>query len=242
MVFVNCDMGERGPNHPVDLALMNYIGMANIACGGHAGDPASVEAFTRVAREKGVKVSAHLSYPDRAGFGRSTMTISPSDLVTSLDSQMDLMPAVKTVKLHGALYNDANVDPRLAATLAAWMRSRGITEVVTVFDSHLAAAARSEGISVIREAFAERRYAYDGVKNQLRLVDRRKAYALIKDRNEAVIQSMTIVNRHRVTAFVEDAAGRVTTVEVPIEADTLCIHSDSEIALALARDLASLLR
>ena len=138
MILINCDIGERGADHPVDMELMDHVGMANIACGGHAGDAASVEAFLRRARGRGVKVAAHLSYPDRENFGRSTIEISDEDLLASLDRQMELMREARTVKFHGALYNDANVDVRRARLLAKWMKAKGIEEVVTPFDSELA--------------------------------------------------------------------------------------------------------
>lgn len=242
MVFINCDIGERGVTHPVDLALMNYIGMANIACGGHAGDEESVAAFMRVAQEKGIKVSAHLSYPDRAGFGRTTMSISQADLLKSLDLQMELMPEAETIKFHGALYNGANADLGLSEVLVQWMKERGITEVVTMFDSDLAAAAQRVGILVIREAFAERRYSYDPVRKQLRLVDRKKSHATIKELDEAVRHSLRMVKERSVLAYLEDNGATVGRIEVPVEIDTLCIHSDSEITLELARRLSSLLR
>lgn len=242
MVLINCDIGERGLNHPVDLALMDYIGMANIACGGHAGDEESVAAFMKMAAEKGIKTAAHLSYPDRAGFGRTTMSISDANLLRALHVQMALMPEAKTVKFHGALYNNANVDSRLAGLLAQWMKERGIQEVVTMFDSDLAAASIQAGLAVIREAFAERRYSYDPSRKQLALVDRKKNYARIKDPDEAIQQSLKMVKEQKVLAYLEDNAATIRRMEVPIEVDTLCIHSDSEIALELAKRLWSLLR
>ena len=73
---VNCDIGERGADHPVDRQLMELIDIANIACGGHAGDETSIHAFCQLAEQHGVTVTAHLSYPDRENFGRRSLDIS----------------------------------------------------------------------------------------------------------------------------------------------------------------------
>ncbi len=242
MITINCDIGERGTDHPVDILLMESIGMANIACGGHAGDAESVKAFMKRAEERGVKVAAHLSYPDRENFGRITMMLSDEDLVRSLDEQRGMMPHVKTVKFHGALYNDANVDRRLAAVLVDWMKRRGMNEVVTPFDSELASEAKQAGIKVIKEAFAERRYAYDPAKKQLTLVSRKKNYASITDCAEAVSHAVKIVKKGIVTGHVEDAHGGVVLMEVPIECETICVHSDSAIALELVKELSRIFK
>ncbi len=241
MITINCDMGERGADHPVDIELMRYISMANIACGGHAGDVESVKVFLKKAEEMSVKVTAHLSYPDRENFGRTTMHISAQGLLKSLDEQCAMMPHVKTVKLHGALYNNANVDVKLAKLIAKWMKNKLIKEIVTPFDSKLAVEAKKLGLKVIPEAFAERRYTYNPQKKQLTLVSRKKDYASIKDCEEALEHTVKIIKEGRVTAYVEDAEGKLTTFEVPIQAETICIHSDSEISLDLARRLAGLL-
>lgn len=241
MILINCDIGERGAHDLTDMELMKHIGMANIACGGHAGDAESVDAFLARAQEGGVRVAAHLSYPDRENFGRSTITISDQDLLGSLDRQIGMMPNVRTVKFHGALYNDANVDGRLAGLLVGWMKSREIEAVVTPFDSEVAKAAALLGLKVISEAFAERRYDYNPAKKQLTLVSRRKSYASIKDCEEAVKHVLKIVKSGKVSAYIEENDGTTTVAEVPIEAETICIHSDSEIALELAIKLSTLL-
>ena len=116
-MVVNCDIGERGVNHPTDLKLMTLISTANIACGGHAGDRESVDAFCALADKNNVTVSAHLSYPDKENFGRISMKIDPERLADSLSEQYELMPpAVKRIKFHGALYNDAVAEVQVVGT------------------------------------------------------------------------------------------------------------------------------
>lgn len=235
-MFVNCDIGERGADHPVDMKLMKLIGMANIACGGHAGDKESVEAFRRLAAEENVKVSAHLSYPDRINFGRVSMQISNRELFDSLSRQYSLMPDVTCVKFHGALYNDANTDKQLALLLTDWMVQNGIKEVVTPFDSVLARIAEESGIVVLAEGFAERRYDMNPETGQLTLTSRRYPDSSITDLNEAVCQAKKMTEEGLVAAFVRTDE-KTEVRECPIRTETICIHSDSVIALDLAKAL-----
>lgn len=240
-MILNCDIGERGTCHPVDLALMDYIQMANIACGGHAGDAGSAAFFMNLARGKGVAVAAHLSYPDRAGFGRCSMSISPAGLFAALDSQLELIPGTKTVKFHGALYNDAVVDENLAGLLARWAKKQGIDRVVTMPDSALAGACGKEKITVIREAFVERRYTCDLPAGPLRLVDRSREWASIADCDEAIEQALKIVRESRVDVYPDGRARALRACERTLVVDTVCIHSDSPLSLDLARRLVTAL-
>jgi 5-oxoprolinase (ATP-hydrolysing) subunit A len=244
-VRLNCDMGERGPDHPTDRELMRWIDIANIACGGHAGDEASVRAFLELAREHEVTVTAHLSYPDRENFGRKSMDISPSRLRTSLAEQHALLPEIRTVKFHGALYNESCRRDDLAAVLTDWLLRAGITAVVTMPDSALARTCTQAGITVLAEAFAERRYRLDTSTGSLSLVDRDRADASIHTVDEAVHQAEGIIRRGEVTALVDelsagaDMDGRSATGRtVSLQVETICIHSDSAIALPLVRELA----
>ncbi len=237
-MVVNCDIGERGVNHPTDLKLMTLISTANIACGGHAGDRESVDAFCALADKNNVTVSAHLSYPDKENFGRISMKIDPERLADSLSEQYELMPpAVKRIKFHGALYNDAVAEGRLASFLTEWMKRNAVNEVIAPNDSALAAAARNAGIKVEAEGFAERRYIWDPRTRQLALMPRRYPEASIKNLKEAVEQSVRMVRSGEVTAFVETGGEWIERL-CPIVVETVCIHSDSVIAV----DLAELLR
>ncbi len=236
-MHINCDIGERGADHPVDIELMKHISMANIACGGHAGDGESIDAFKKLAEENQVAVTAHLSYPDRENFGRFSMDIAPADLLKSLDAQYELIGGVDKVKFHGALYNDCWVRPDLSRILAGWLKEQGIKTVVTPYQSCLAAESLTLGMDVFYEAFAERRYAYDPRTGQLTLVSRKLDYASIHDLDEAVAHAMNIVKNGKIDGHITRADGTVTTEEVDIKADTICIHSDSPISLELAAKL-----
>lgn len=230
MTMINCDIGERGPLHEGDTRIMKYIHIANVACEGHAGDKESVDSFRTLAQANGVGIAAHLSYPDKENFGRASMELPDEELLAALDRQLALMPGVKMVKFHGALYNEAWKDSRLADLLAGWLMRNGIGTVLAPHDSELAAAARRLGLTVLREAFIDRRYRCDAKNNRLRLASRASTDAVISDIDEALSQAEEIMLR-----------GRVNVSNLPdkpywheIKADTVCIHSDPSTALELA--------
>lgn len=233
-MVLNCDIGERGAHHPVDCALIDHIGMANLACGGHAGDPATIAAFRHRAAERGIAVSAHLSYPDREHFGRRTLTIPWKALAASLEEQYRHLPDVPAVKFHGALYNDSCRDEVLAERLAQWLRATWCTTVITMPNSALAKACGAAGVAVLREAFAERRYVRDGETGLLSLMRREFPEASIHTLEEAVDHARNIILHRQVTVVEHPGDPESPTRTVAMEADTLCIHSDSPIALELA--------
>lgn len=233
MIQLNCDIGEKGPLHEGDCKLMAYIHIANIACDGHAGDKETVDSFRTLAQASGVGVTAHISYPDKPNFGRATMALPEAELLASLDKQLALLPGVRMVKFHGALYNDACADSRLAETLAGWLMRNSIVTILAPADSELAASARRLGVTVLREAFADRRYAWDEEGGHLRLAPRGQAGAVIESVAEALAQADEIARRGRVNVSGDPAR----PVWKEIKADTVCIHSDSPIALELAMKL-----
>lgn len=237
MIKINCDIGEREPDNVVDIELMKYIQIANIACGGHAGNEETIAVFRDLAYENDVEIAAHLSYPDKENFGRVTMDISPKDLMLSLDEQYALMPDVKMVKFHGGLYNDCSSDSALAEVLTGWLVDNAISRIITPHNSELANAALVAGVAVMAEAFAERRYVYDAETDRLSLVNRKKEYASIHECDEAVQHTVDIINGGFVHAYVEKPGERLVQEKVTIKADTICIHSDSDISLELAKRL-----
>ena len=233
MIQINCDIGEKGPLHEDDCRLMEFIHIANLACDGHAGDKETVESFRTLAQAREVGISAHLSYPDKPNFGRATMALPEDELLAALDAQLALLPGVKLVKFHGALYNDAWRDAALAGLLAGWLMRNGIGGVLAPADSELAAEARRLGITVLREAFIDRRYAWDAEGGRLRLASRSEPDATITDIEEALAQADEIIRRGRVNVSGNPAS----PVWKEIKADTVCIHSDSPIAPGLAARL-----
>ena len=210
-IDLNADLGE---GCPFDAELMPLISSANIACGGHAGDVDSMRAAVHLAHAHGVRIGAHPSYPDRAHFGRRTMHIEASQLVFSLTAQLWALKAVciedgiavSYVKPHGALYNDAAVNPILAEQIA-----RLIYEidpdlaVMALADSCLLSAAKNLGLATIAEGFADRAYLPDGT-----LMPRAEEGALLSD--TAAVQAQACALSSRV--------------------DSICVHGDNPDAVA----------
>jgi 5-oxoprolinase (ATP-hydrolysing) subunit A len=239
-ILINCDIGERGIENETDLLIMPHIHIANVACGGHAGDSTSARFFTDLAGRYDVIVSAHLSYPDLENFGRKSMAIGMNELSDSLDSQIENLPEATWVKFHGALYNDACTDKKLSETLADWMERRRITHVMTLGGSELAKASKNRIISVVAEFFVERRYTLDSQRCQI-LVPRSKSYASIHDCGEALEQIRQFIEEHSVKIVVsENPDGALITETHLILAETICVHSDSPIALQLIKGITEL--
>ena len=213
MIDLSADMGEGSPGED---EIWPLITSANVACGGHYGDEQSMTAAARHAREFGVQVGAHPSYPDRENFGRKTMSMPPATLRASLVAQIQALRAltgITFVKPHGALYNDAHVDAALSALIIAAIREVDSSlAIVCPAKSKMADAARAAGTRVIREAFADRRYNPDGS-----LVSRKEPGALL-DVDEAAAQAKLLASAGQVVA--RDGS----RISVPF--DTVCVHAD----------------
>ncbi len=214
-MLINCDIGERGIAHEVDDALMTMIDIANIACGGHAGDQDSIAYYKKLAKQHHVKITAHLSYPDKANFGRKVLDISHDALLDSLDEQYALISDIKTVKFHGALYNEANVNIDLATVLLAWLEKNNINEILTPSNSLL--NTLNTKLNVLNEAFLDRSY---WIKDDiLQLTPRSLPHAVITDPEVALEQ------------FKALQSGQLHNI--PLKVQTLCLHSDNTHALEI---------
>src|SRR5262249_29139234 len=170
IIDLNCDMGEL-EDSAHEAALMEYITSANIACGGHAGDEATMERTARLALARHVHIGAHPGYPDRANFGRIEIPMSPTDIAATVREQIERLDAVVRklggeivhVKPHGALYNvavkNAEVARAIGEGVAQW------NDKVPIFGlaaSPMLDVWRSMGLKVKGEGFADRRYEPDG--------------------------------------------------------------------------------
>jgi UPF0271 protein len=214
-VALNVDLGEL-PGEPEELYELATV--VNVACGGHAGDAATMARAVGLARAHGADIAAHPSYPDRADFGRKTVRIAAEDLERSIAEQCAALQAiaggaVRAVKLHGALYHDASRDPHVAeAVMAGAARGLGAGDVVWIGPARGALwdRARALGLACVREGFADRGMQPDGS-----LVPRGQPGALIEDPARAAEQALKLAR-----------AGAV---------DTLCVHSDTPNAVPIAR-------
>ena len=233
---INCDMGEGFGLYRMgnDAALMPLIDLANVACGFHASDPSIMRATVRLAKQHGVKVGAHPSLPDLQGFGRRAMAITPAeveDLVTYQTGalvaflQAENMP-LHHVKPHGALYGMAAREEKFAAAIADAVRPFGVPILGMAFTAH-ERAYRDKGVELIPEFYADLDYDGDGNLILSRVHDN-------VDPAKARDRVLRVMRQHVVATI----AGR----DIPVKATTVCVHSDTPSALAIAAELSRTLR
>jgi 5-oxoprolinase (ATP-hydrolysing) subunit A len=224
-IDLNCDLGEGGMN---DTALMPWITSANIACGAHAGDEATMRATVALAAQHGVAVGAHPGFADRENFGRSEQTLTARALHELITGQIEALRAcgsLRHVKPHGALYNQAARDRSIAEVVAEAVHAVDPKLILfALAGSELVRAGRARGLRVASEVFSDRTYQADGS-----LTPRSRRDALISDEPSAVAQ---------VLRMLRDGVVRSTDgSDVPIEADTVCVHGDGPMAVAIIRRL-----
>jgi UPF0271 protein len=236
---LNCDVGEL-PEALADgtqEAILRQVTSANIACGGHAGDSQMMRATIEQAQRCGAAIGAHPGYEDRANFGRVELALSSEEIAASVCKQILALAKVAErcgarighVKAHGALYNQAARDRRIARAIAegaaGWRRD---VTLVGLAGSIMLEEFRTAGFAVAAEAFADRKYEADGSLRARKFRD-----ALLHDPAEAAAQALRIAREGSVVA----ANGAV----VPLEVQTICIHGDTpgapEIASAVRRAL-----
>jgi 5-oxoprolinase (ATP-hydrolysing) subunit A len=217
-IDLNCDMGELADDRH-EAALMEYITSANIACGAHAGDEATMERTARLAIERGVHIGAHPGYPDRANFGRVEMPMTDEEIAAEIYAQIVRLEAVVSklgasivhVKPHGQLYNVAvhngHVARAIGEGVARW--NPGVT-VFGLAGSPMLEVWRGMGLAVAGEAFADRRYEPDGT-----LRSRKFADALITDPAAAAAQAVRLAREGL--------------------AQTICVHGDTPGAVTILK-------
>ena len=232
-IDINCDMGESygAWKMGADAEVMPYISSANVACGFHGGDPATIRQTVRLAVDHGVAVGAHPSLPDLQGFGRRAMKISPQDMYDLVVYQAGAVEAfaraagakLHHVKCHGALYNMAAQDEALSQAMARAVRDLGGGVMLyALSNSTMMHVGRKEGVKVAGEVFADRGYSDDGT-----LSPRGKPGAMIEDAAVAVERALAMIDKGYVTAL----SGK----PVPVSADTLCLHGDQPGAVTFAK-------
>jgi UPF0271 protein len=232
---LNCDMGESTHLWEYrierDFALLAYITSMNLACGFHAGDPLTMHRLTEAAVKTGVAVGAHPGFSDRENFGRSVMLLSPEEVYDLVLYQLVVLEVylksngarLHHVKPHGALYNMAAKDAALSDAICRAVKDYDPRAMIYgLSGSELTAAAERWGLTARSEVFADRTYQDDGT-----LTPRSQPNALLDNELDAVRQVLQMVEKGTVTA--------VSGKEIPVAADTICIHSDGAHALELAK-------
>ena len=234
-IDLNCDMGESygAWKMGADAEVMPYITSANIACGFHAGDPATIRKTVRLAVDRGVAIGAHPSLPDLMGFGRRVMRISPQEMYDLVIYQAGAVEAfaraagakLHHVKCHGALYNMAANDEGLSEAMIRAVKDLGSNVMLyALSESRNFQLAKKAEVRVAGEVFADRGYSDDGT-----LAPRDQPGGMIEDPAASVKQVLGMIEEGYVTSL----AGK----RVPVAADTLCIHGDQPGAVVFAQTL-----
>ena len=234
-VDLNSDLGESFGAYTIGLdeQVIAHISSANIACGYHAGDPLVMDKTVAAAKAAGIAIGAHPGYPDLIGFGRRNMTCSPAEVKAYVKYQLGALMAfaaahgmkMQHCKPHGALYNMAGKDAALARAIA-----EAIAEVdssiilLALAGSQMIKAGEEAGLRVASEVFADRAYQADGS-----LVPRKQPGAVIHDTDEAIARTIRMVKEGKVTA--------ITGEDVPLKADSICVHGDNPSAVEFVRNI-----
>ncbi|MEU9488930.1 5-oxoprolinase subunit PxpA [Streptomyces decoyicus] len=241
VIDLNADLGEGFGRWQLtdDEALLSVVTSANVACGFHAGDPATMRRVCELAAERGVVIGAQVSYRDLAGFGRRAMDVPPDELSAETTYQIGALEVfaraagarVGYVKPHGALYNRCVHDEEQAAAVIDGISAAGGSlPVLGLPGSRLHEAAQRAGLPVVGEAFADRAYTAEGT-----LVPRREPGAVLHDADEVVKRALGMARDHTVTSH----DGR----RVGITARSLCLHGDTpgaaDLALRVRSELAA---
>jgi UPF0271 protein len=231
-IDLNCDMGEGFGAWAMgnDAALMQHITSANIACGFHAGDALIMRATVRLALQHGVAIGAHPGFPDLQGFGRREMKFSPDEIFAMTLYQIGALQAILKseggalhhVKPHGALYNMAAKDRKLADAIAQATQKAGADLLLYgLSGSALIEAGKAIGLRTASEVFADRTYQDDGS-----LTPRSQPNALIENAAQAAVQALQMVQNQKVFS--------VNGKTVSLMAETICLHGDGAQALEFA--------
>ncbi|WP_220502130.1 LamB/YcsF family protein [Microbispora sp. H10670] len=233
---LNADLGEGYGIWRLgdDLALLDLVTSANVACGFHAGDPLIIRRTCAAAVDRGVAIGAQVSYRDLAGFGRREMEVDPEELCSDVLYQLAALDGmarsmggrVSYVKPHGALYNRACRDEEQAeavvAAVTAFTPAVSALPILTLPGSALARMAGRHGVPTVAECFADRAYTPEGT-----LVPRRRPGAVLHDPDEVAARAVRMA-----------VEGVVTTIEggeVRVGARSVCVHGDTPGSVRIAR-------
>jgi UPF0271 protein len=230
-IDLNADVGEGFAS---DTDLIPFVTSVNIACGGHAGDEATMKATVALAIRHGVAIGAHPGFEDREHFGRREMPITPREAAALVRRQTrklqvvaeDQGAVVGHIKLHGALYNMASFSPALATAITESimeesLRESGPAVVYALAGSCFISIGRKMGLSIIGEAFADRLYLGDGTLSP------RSTAGAVLGQEQATAQALTLAQEGSVIAS--------NRAKVVFDVGTLCLHGDSPEAVESAR-------
>lgn len=238
-IDLNSDLGESFGQWTLgdDAAILHSVSSANVACGFHAGSPANLLQTLKAAKARDVVVGAHVSYPDLVGFGRRNMDIASEELTADVIYQIGALQGlahaagteVRYVKPHGALYNTIAHNERQAlAVINAILAINPALPLVGLAGSPLLALAQQHGLNTVAEVFADRAYHSDGT-----LVSRQQSGAVIHHAQEVAERMLQWITK-----------GGLISIEghfTPIEAQSICVHGDTQEAVVMATRIRQLL-
>lgn len=238
---LNCDLGESFGSWQMglDSAVMPHIDMANIACGFHAGDADVMAKTLQLAKQHNVMLGAHPSYPDLQGFGRRSMALSHSEIVNCLHYQIAALDGMAQshgmnlsyVKPHGALYNDMMSQPvvfdAVLDAVARYYKPLKLMILATAEQQKYRDLAVAKDVSLLFEAFADRRYTDEG-----KLAPRSQPGAVLHA-DEMLTQVAQLVKHGTVTT--------ITGIQLKLKADALCVHGDNQAAITQIQQIRALL-
>ncbi len=234
-IDLNSDLGESYGAWRMgdDKAMLAVVSSANVACGFHAGDATGILATVRAAAEQGVCIGAHVSYPDRVGFGRRDMDIAAADLTADVIYQIGALQGlaaaagtrVRYVKPHGALYNRIAVDAKQGAAVIDAIKAIDPTLVLLgLANAPILEQARRAGLEAVAEAFADRAYTPAG-----QLVSRREPGAVLHD--------VDLITRRMLRLSAEGVIEAIDGSSIRLSAQSICVHGDSPGAVTIAREV-----
>ena len=234
-IDLNCDLGESTFDKPIlsDEKIISLITSANIACGFHAGSPTVMKNTVELCKRYNVNVGAHPSFYDRENFGRKQMDLSYEDIKNLIIYQVSALNAfcnevgvkLNHVKPHGALYNLAAKDEKIAKAIVEGVKIVNPDLILMgLSGSVMLKVAKSENLKIASEVFADRAYEDDGS-----LVARSKQGAMIENEDEAVSRVIKMIKTNKVTS--------INGKEIDITPDTVCVHGDGEKALLFVQKI-----
>ena len=232
-IDLNADLGESYGAWTLgdDRSMLELVTSANVACGFHSGDPSGLLATVRQAAAHRVSIGAQVSYPDLRGFGRRDLDLPPADLMADVVYQLGALQGLATasgtrvayLKPHGALYNRVVHDElQAAAVVEAVLAVDATLPIVGLPDSEIGRLAEAEDLRFVPEAFADRGYRPDGT-----LVPRGEPGAVLHDPDEIGERMLRLAAEGVVTA--------IDGTDLPLSAETICVHGDTPGAVRIAR-------
>jgi len=237
-MLLNCDLGESFGSWKmgIDEEVMPFIDSANIACGFHASDPVIMQRTVALACKYGVSIGAHPGYPDLVGFGRRSIKCTSNEIESIVIYQCGALEAIckandtkiDYVKPHGALYNDMmkdeNIFMSIVKALSKYNKNLKLMILSTNNNSQYEALAKSYGIELIYEVFADRGYTSEGL-----LVPRTQERAVIESKDE-IIKRIDLLQK-------ENKLFTIDGQKIPMQADSMCVHGDNQKAVELVKSL-----